>query len=73
MKKFFSMMGHFFVETILLPSLITQIWKYTAASLDFVASIGRSVFGAVFTDLLIFILTSGILLWMYLDDFLTQF
>jgi hypothetical protein len=72
MRKVLSMMGHFFVETISLPSLIRQIWKYTAASLDFVVSFGRALFVAVFTDPLIFMLTAGILLWMYLDEFLAQ-
>ena len=67
------MMGHFFVETISLPSLLKQIWKYIAASLDFVLSLSRAVLVAVFTDPLIFILTAGILLWMYLDEFLAQF
>jgi hypothetical protein len=65
-------MGHFFIETISLPSLIKQIWKYIAASLDFVVSFGRAVLVAIFTDPLIFIMTTGILLWMYLDDFLAQ-
>lgn len=73
MRKFLSMMGHFFVETISLPSLIKQIWKYTAASLDFVVSFGRAVLVAIFTDPLIFMLTTGVLLWMYLDEFLAQF
>lgn len=73
MRKFLSMMGLFFVETISLPSLFKQIWKYTAASLDVVVSFGRAVFVAVFTDPLIFMLIAGILLWMYLDDFLAQF
>jgi hypothetical protein len=72
MKRFLSMMGHFFVETISLPSLLKQIWKYTAASLDFVVSFSRAVLVAVFTDPLIFMLTAGILMWMYLDDFLAQ-
>lgn len=66
------MMGHFFVETSSLPSLIRQIWKYTAASLDFIVSFGRAVLVAIFTDLLIFILTAGVLLWMYLDEFLAK-
>jgi len=72
MRKFFSMMGHFFVETSSLPSLIRQIWKYTAASLDFIVSFGRAVLVAIFTDPLIFILTAGVLLWMYLDEFLAK-
>jgi hypothetical protein len=66
------MMGHFFVETSSLPSLIRQIWKYTAASLDFIVSFGRAVLVAIFTDPLIFILTAGVLLWMYLDEFLAK-
>jgi hypothetical protein len=66
------MMGHFFVETSSLPSLIRQIWKYTAASLDFIVSFGMAVLVAIFTDPLIFILTAGVLLWMYLDEFLAK-
>jgi hypothetical protein len=66
------MMGHFFVETSSLPSLIRQTWKYTAASLDFIVSFGRAVLVAIFTDPLIFILTAGVLLWMYLDEFLAK-
>jgi len=73
MRKFLSMIGDFFVETISLPSLLKQIWKYIAASLDFVVSFSRTVLVAVFTDPFIFMLTTGILLWMYLDEFLAQF
>ncbi len=73
MRRFLSIIWHFFVETISLPSLIKQIWKYIAASLDFVFSFSRAVLVAVFTDPLIFMLTAGVLLWMYLDDFLAQF
>jgi hypothetical protein len=72
MRKFLSILGHFFVETFSLPSLLKQIWKYASASLDVVVSLGRAVLVAVFTDPLIFMLTAGILLWMYLDDFLAQ-
>lgn len=73
MNKFLSMMGHFFVETISLPSLLKQIWKYTAASLDFVVSFSRAVLVAIFTDPLIFMMTASVLLWLYLDEFLAQF
>lgn len=65
-------MGYFFIETISLPSLIKQIWKYIAAILDFVVSFGSAVLVAILTDPLSFMMTTGILLWMYLDDFLAQ-
>ncbi|MCX7099971.1 MAG: hypothetical protein NTX38_00370 [Methylobacter sp.] len=35
-------------------------------------SFGMAVLVAIFTDPLIFILTAGVLLWMYLDEFLAK-
>lgn len=73
MRKLLSIIWHFFVETISLPGLIKQILKYIAASLDFVVSFGKAILVAILADPLIFILTAGVLLWMYLDDFLAEF
>jgi len=55
-----------------IPSLLKSVYKVIAYQMKFGSSFIKTVVLAVVTDPIIFLLTSGILLWMYLEEILAE-
>ena len=73
MRKFLSVISAFFVETISLPGLARSTSKLISSFFGFLVSFAKSVMVAVLTDPLMFMLVGGILLYVYMDEFLSKF
>lgn len=71
-KKIANIVCAFLVETLGLPGLIQSAYKVLAYQMKFGSRFLKTVVVTVFTDPIIFLLTSGILLWMYLDEMLSE-
>jgi len=71
-KKIAYLVFTFLVETLGLPSLLKSVYKVIAYQMKFGSSFIKTVVLAVVTDPIIFLLTSGILLWMYLEEILAE-
>lgn len=71
MKKIVKLCLGFLVETLRPPSLIKLAYKAIIYQMKFGSSLLKTVVVAVLTDPIIFLVTAGILLWMYIDKILS--